>query len=58
MTQEQLGDPEFTEAYISAIERGKINMSAKVLAIIARRLQVPQELLLESGLEDEGGVAV
>ena len=51
-TQEQLGAPEFSSSYISALERGKISASLKALSIIARRLQVPQERLLEDSPEE------
>lgn len=51
-TQEQLGAPEFSGSYISALERGKISTSLKAWSIIAKRLQVPQERLLEDNPEE------
>src|SRR5260370_39948200 len=46
-TQAQCAAPEFSISYISAIERGKIRPSLKVLSILAKRLDVPLTFLLE-----------
>lgn len=40
LTQEQVGAPEFTRAYISLVESGKSGMSARATEIIAGRLGV------------------
>jgi ribosome-binding protein aMBF1 (putative translation factor) len=54
LTQEQLGAPEFSASYIDALERGKIPLRVKALSILAKRLQVPQTLLLEDHPHEEG----
>jgi transcriptional regulator with XRE-family HTH domain len=35
LTQEQLGSPQFTKGYISALERGSVRPSLKALEFIA-----------------------
>ena len=40
LTQEELAAPEFTEGYVSALERGAVRPSFKALEVFARRLGV------------------
>ena len=46
LTQAQLGEPEFTSAYVSLIEAGHRRPSPRALDYLAKRLGVPQDELL------------
>lgn len=48
LTQEELAGNQFTKSYISLIERGKINPSMKALNYIAKKLNKPVSLLLDT----------
>lgn len=41
LTQEQLGDPQFTKGYISALERGAVRPSLKALEFLSTKLELP-----------------
>jgi len=48
LSQEALGQPEFTKSYISAIERGITRPSLKALEFLARQLAIPITDLLSA----------
>lgn len=45
LNKQQLGEPEFTQAYINAVERGSVIPSAKALELLAQRLKLPLDVL-------------
>ncbi|MGA7733092.1 MAG: helix-turn-helix transcriptional regulator, partial [Chloroflexia bacterium] len=54
LTQEQLGSPQFTKGYISALERGSVRPSLKALEFIANRLELPLAYLVAVAQESDG----
>jgi tetratricopeptide (TPR) repeat protein len=57
MTQEVLAAPQFSKAYVSAIERGAVRPSLKALEFFARRLGVPMSDLLSARSAGEPGAS-
>jgi HTH-type transcriptional regulator, quorum sensing regulator NprR len=51
LTQQQLGDDQFTKGYISQIEKGTVEPSMKVLSLIASKLSKPLSYFLD---EEDG----
>ena len=49
MTQHELASPEYTKAYISALENGVALPSVTALFVLAQRLGVPPSYLLGEG---------
>jgi HTH-type transcriptional regulator, quorum sensing regulator NprR len=54
LTQEQLGSPQFTKGYISALERGSVRPSLKALEFIAARLELPLAYFVAVAQEGDG----
>jgi tetratricopeptide (TPR) repeat protein len=62
LTQEQLGQGDFSKSYLSAVELGKIEPSVRSLRVLAERLEVPLAYLLGSSqtemLNQEGALTI
>src|SRR5258708_36391023 len=48
LTQQELAEPRFGKAYVSAIERGTVRPSLKALEYLAERLGSPASVLLSA----------